>query len=62
MTMSVREARRLAEELGYRLEKVRGKDTWIVRDLFTDAALVTSTSGRTFAETVKWLEKARRAK
>lgn len=57
--MSVSAARQLAEELGYRLEKVRGEDTWIVRDLFTDVALVTSTSGKTFAETVKWLQRAR---
>ena len=58
--MTVQEARKLAGQLGYRLEKVRGEDKWIVRDLYTDFALVTSTSGKTFAETVRWLERAKR--
>jgi hypothetical protein len=34
--MKVSEARELAEALGLRVEKVRGEDAWIVRDLHTD--------------------------
>lgn len=59
--MTVREARQLAEELGYRLEKVEGEDQWIVRDLYSDTAVVRAAYGMTFAETVGWLERAQRA-
>jgi hypothetical protein len=40
-TMKVREAHELAERLGHRLEKVRGRDVWIVRDLYSDVAVRT---------------------
>jgi hypothetical protein len=55
--MKVREARELAERLGYRLEKVRGRDVWIVRDLYSDVAVRTGKSGFTFTETVRWLRR-----
>lgn len=55
--MTVGEARRLAEELGYRLEKVRGEDRWLIRDLHTDVRVA---HGLTFAGVVQWLEGSKR--
>ncbi len=60
--MAVRTARSLAEDLGYRLEKVRGQDRWIVRDLHSGISLVSAAYGMTFGETVRWLERRSRAR
>jgi hypothetical protein len=55
---SVRDARSRAERLGYRLEKVRGRDVWIVRDLYSDVAVVTAGNGLSFDQIVRWLHRA----
>src|SRR5438876_2918168 len=34
--VTVAEARELAEQLGYRIEKYRGEDKWLIRDPNTD--------------------------
>jgi hypothetical protein len=54
--VKVAEARELAERLGYRIEKHRGEDKWLIRDLHTDVRVA---HGLTFAGTVAWLERAR---
>jgi hypothetical protein len=56
----VRDGRELAVRLGYRLEKVRGEDVWVVRDLRHGGRA--ARGGRTFAEIVRWLERAERGR
>jgi hypothetical protein len=56
--MKVTEARELAERLGYRIEKHRGEDKWIIRNLHTDVRVA---HGLTFASTVAWLERVGRS-
>jgi hypothetical protein len=50
-------ARELAERLGYRFEKVRSEDRYIVRDFHRDIRIA---HGLTYTGLVEWLEQARR--
>jgi hypothetical protein len=50
------EARALALELGYRLEKYVGEDKYLIRDAFTDVRVA---KGLTFEAVVGWLERER---
>jgi len=56
--MKVTEARELAERLGFRIEKHRGEDKRIIRNLHTDVRVA---HGLTFASTVAWLERVSRS-
>lgn len=52
--MKKSEARELANRLGLRIEQIRGRDAWIVRDLSTDVRVA---HGLTFESVVLLLEK-----
>jgi hypothetical protein len=54
--MKVSEARALAERLGLRLEKVRGRDEWLLRDRSTEVRVA---HGLTFDSVVVVLQRLR---